>query len=212
MDPQPFWSPMSATELSVLLRDAPACWWLSGGWGIDEFVAGGRATREHGDIDVSVPRSDWPVFWRGLGDRFQLCVAEAGRLDRPAGRRVDSGVHNIWARDRAGGPWRMQINLEEVDGDRWVYRRDPRISRPLSEVRWWSGRMWCGAPAVQLLWKAKAPLPKDEHDWRIAVPKLSDDELVWLARAIAVAHPQSSWATRLEQASPYRTGVCEERA
>jgi Aminoglycoside-2''-adenylyltransferase len=190
---------LGVIELSRLLREVPVRWWLSGGWAIDEFVAAGQATRDHGDIDVSVPRQDWPALRRGLGDRFQLRVAAAGRLDRLATELVQPGVWNISARDRAGGPWRMQINLEEAAGDRWIYRRDPRISRPLSELRWWSGRTWCGAPAVQLLWNAKAPSAKDEHDWTITVPKLPVDERVWLGRAIAIAHSQSAWATRLAQ-------------
>ena len=161
------------------------------------FVTEGQATRDHGDIDISVPRADWPALWRGLNDQFQLQVAEAGRLDRSAPETVEPGVWNIWARDRAGGPWRVQINLEDGEGDRWVYRRDARISRSLLEVRWCSGRTWCGAPAVQLLWKAKAPSAKDEHDWALTVPKLPRDERVWLAWAIAIAHPHSPSATRL---------------
>jgi hypothetical protein len=74
-----------------------------------------------------------------------------------------------------------------------------RLLQRSPELRWWSGRTWCGAPAVQLLWKAEAPSVKDEHDWAITVPRLAPDERVWLARAIAIAHPQSTWATRLAQ-------------
>ncbi len=199
MDPQPVWSPLGVLELSRVLWEVPVRWWLSGGWAIDEFVARGQATRDHGDIDISVPRRDWPAVWRGLSERFEMRVAKAGRLDRCATERIESGVWNIWARDQTGGPWRMQINLEETDGDRWIYRRDPRISRPLREVRLRSERIWYGAPAVQLLWKAKAPSAKDEHDWTVAVSKLSPDERVWLGRAITLAHPQSTWATRLAQ-------------
>jgi len=173
---------------------------LSGGWAIDEFVTGGRASREHGDIDVSVARLDWPVFCRELQGRLELRVAESGRDDGRAGQHVAGHVRNIWAREVGEGPWRLQINLEETDAERWRYRRDPRVSRPLSEVRWWSGRTWCVAPAVQLLWQAKSPRPSDEHDWGITLPRLPVDECAWLAQAIRLAHPESPWADRLRDA------------
>jgi hypothetical protein len=191
------WDPLAVIKLEQLLRNIPVRWWLSGGWAIDEFVAAGHPTRQHGDIDVSVPRPEWPTLWSALKDRFQLRVAEAGNLDRPAPGQADSDMWNIWARDLAGGPWLMQINLEESDGERWIYRRDPRVNRPTSEVRRRSARTFYGAPAVQLLYKAKAPVAKDERDWEITVPKLPADEHAWLAHAIATAHPESPWATRL---------------
>ena len=186
-------------EVAALLLEISGRWWLSGGWGIDEFATGGRASREHGDVDVSVARQDWPAFWSELHGRLDLRVADAGRLDEPARERVGGHVRNIWAREWAGGPWRLQINLEETEGDLWRYRRNPHVSRPISQVRWWSGRTWCIAPAVQLLWKAKSPRPNDEHDCAITLPKLPVDERAWLAQAIRLAHPESPWADRLRQ-------------
>ena len=193
------WHSLGVVELEQLLQEVPVRWWLSGGWAIDEFAAAGQPTRDHGDIDVSVPRPEWRTLWRALSDRFELRVADSGRLDRPAPEHANPDIWNIWARELTGGPWVMQINVEETNGDRWVYRREPRISRPISDVRYRSARTFYGAPAVQLLYKAKAPLPKDEHDWAITVPKLPATEYAWLTNAIATAHPQSRWATRLDQ-------------
>lgn len=141
------WQPLSVVEVEHLLRDVPVRWWLSGGRAIDEFVAAGQSTRDHGDIDVSVPRSEWPTLWRVLTNRYELRVAESGRLDRSAPERADPEIRSIWACELAGGPWVMQINLEETSGDRWIYRRDPQISLPISEVRCRSARTFYGAPA-----------------------------------------------------------------
>jgi hypothetical protein len=55
----------------------------------------------------------------------------------------------------------MQINLEPVAGDDWEFRRDARVRRPLREVMHDLAGLPCVNPAVQLLWKAKEPLPKD---------------------------------------------------
>ena len=48
--------PLRPDEVAALLAGSAARWWLSGGCGIDAWLA--RRTRQHGDIDVSVVRGD----------------------------------------------------------------------------------------------------------------------------------------------------------
>jgi len=110
-------------------------------------------------------------------------------------------VHGLWARERVGGPWRVQINLEPVEGDDWVFRRDPRVRRPLEQVVHDRDSLPRVNPAVQLLWKAKDPLPKDEIDLANVLPLLPPDERAWLRDAIALAHPDSPWCGRFDAAS-----------
>jgi hypothetical protein len=55
-------------------------------------------------------------------------------------------------------------------------------------------------PAVQLLWKAKDPLPKDEIDLANVLPLLPPDERAWLQAAIGLAHPDCPWRSRIESA------------
>lgn len=42
------WNAVGVDEVAALLLGISGAWWLSGGWGIDEFVAAGPASREHG--------------------------------------------------------------------------------------------------------------------------------------------------------------------
>lgn len=190
------WEPFSVETVAAVMHATDAVWWLSGGQALDRFL--GRVTREHGDIDVSIPRHDLARVATRLGDRLELQIASGGRLyDLDAGPAPEL-VHGLWARERVRGPWRVQINLEPVEGDDWVFRRDPRVRRPLEQVVHDRDSLPRVNPAVQLLWKAKDPLPKDEIDLVNVLPLLPPDERVWLRDTIALAHPDSAWRGRFD--------------
>jgi hypothetical protein len=190
------WEPFDVPAVGQLMAGADMLWWLSGGQALDVFL--GRATRPHGDIDVSVRRSDWPALRSHLSDRLEVVIARAGQLhalpepDEP----LDDAVHNLWTRAPDDDAWRLQINLEPCVGTDWVFRRDPRIRRPIAEVVW---RRDDGLPfvnpAVQLLWKARDATPKDEIDLANVAPHLPTAERAWLIEAITLAHPESPWRT-----------------
>ncbi len=191
------WDPFDVATVRRVMGGTDALWWLSGGCALDVFLR--RVTRRHGDIDVSVRRSDWPLLRRYLADRLEVFIAREGVLyalphrDAP----LDDAVRNLWAREPDGDTWRVQLNLEPCDGAEWVFRRDPRIRRPIVEVVW---RRADGLPfvnpAVQLLWKARDPGPKDQVDLANVEPHLAAAERAWLVEAITLAHPDSPWHDR----------------
>jgi hypothetical protein len=185
-------------EVVKLLSGAPGRWWLSGGHAIDEFL--GYSSREHGDIDVTVAREDWPTLHTALSSVLDVWVARRGLLYSTRTTAVTAEDNHLWARWAEGGPWRLQLNLENISAGEWAYRRDKRITRSIAKASWWSGQMTCIAPAVQLLWKAADASPKDEHDYRLVVPRLARAERAWLGDAIRLAHPSSPWAARAELA------------
>ncbi|SHN44331.1 hypothetical protein [Cryptosporangium aurantiacum] len=104
------------------------------------------------------------------------------------------GDHNLWARHPGEQVWRVQINLEPITAGTWAYRRDPRVTRPVAEASWRSGRVTCINPAVQLPWKARSPRDRDEQDYRLVHPRLPAAERRWLRDAVRLAHPESPWA------------------
>jgi non-ribosomal peptide synthetase component F len=171
-------------------------WWLSGGCALDLFV--GRRTRAHGDIDISVRRDQLPGVAAQLEARLELQIARDGQLWPLDADSADASVHGLWARAVGGGPWRLQVNLEPCSGEEWIYRRDPRVHRPLAELIEHRGGVPCVKPAVQLLWKARDHAPKDEIDLSNVLPLLPAAERAWLASAIALAHPESPWRERIE--------------
>ena len=84
--------------------------------------------------------------------------------------------------------------VDAVD-DTWVYRRDPRIRRPLAELDGpasdASRRVL--APEVQLLHKSKAPRAKDESDFAAMAAELAPSQRAWLADALALTSPDHPW-------------------
>lgn len=123
------WEPYSPTEVSALLAPLVVPWWLAGGWALDRFV--GHVTRAHADIDVAVLRRDADAVYELL-DGWDVLIAG----------------HCVWCRPTSDEPWRVQLLLEDSDGDDWVYRRDARVRRPVATL----GDDHVLAPEVQLLW------------------------------------------------------------
>lgn len=189
------WDPFDVATVERLLAGADLVWWLSGGVALDVFLQ--HATRVHGDIDVSIRRSDWLSWRRVFEGRLDIRTARDGVLSELDDQALDAGVHGLWAREVRGGSWRLQLNLEPVEGTSWIYRRDPRIRRPLDEVVWWRGSLPYVNPAVQLLWKARDATAKDQMDFTAVCPSLPQREQQWLADAIALTCPTSEWIAKL---------------
>jgi hypothetical protein len=190
------WEPFTVGAVLDLMAGSDVTWWLSGGEALDVFV--GHPTRAHGDIDISVRRSDLAAFRRFVGGRLELQVALDGRLHGMGDEAIGPEVHGLWARETTTGPWRLQVNLEPIVGDEWIYRRERSVRLATEHlIRRRDDGLPYVAPAVQLLWKAKDTRPQDEHDFATVAPLLDAAERAWLADAIARCHPASTWPARL---------------
>ena len=58
------WIPLDPVEVRRVFAGYDRPWWIAGGWAIDMFL--GRKTREHGDVDVALLRSDWAAVQQHL--------------------------------------------------------------------------------------------------------------------------------------------------
>lgn len=193
-DPTGTWSPLSPTEVVGLLAHADFDWWIGGGYAIELFV--GENVREHGDIDVVIFRDHAERARAYLTARdWDVHLADRGTLARWS-QPLPGRVHNIWCR-LVGGPWALQVMVAERRDGRWLYRRDPLIGGPLAEFGLSSSDgVPILAPEIQLLYKSKSPRTKDEIDFDVAAPRLSDAKRRWLARALDEDHP---WQSRLSE-------------
>ena len=91
-----------------------------------------------------------------------------------------------------------QFFLDDREDSTWICRRDPSIRRPLAELTTSSARgVPIVAPEIQLLYKAKHHLEKDERDFRLALPRLGGARRRWLEEALAVVHPGDPWLEAL---------------
>ncbi|MBQ1079889.1 nucleotidyltransferase domain-containing protein [Nocardiopsis sp. B62] len=197
-DPFAPWAPLAPEEVASLFTGVEAPWWIAGGHAI--ALAVGRRFREHADTDVLLLRRDQHKVQEVLPDWEWWAADPPGTL-RPwrAGETLPEGVHDVWCRPGPAAPWRLQFMLDEADGDRWTYRRDARITLPLSQLgrRSVEGLPYL-TPEVQLLCKAKGRRPKDERDLTETLPVLDAAQRRWLVRALSQVHGiHHPWLPRL---------------
>jgi hypothetical protein len=193
---------MAPDGVRALFAEVPFSWWLAGGWALDQLA--GSQTRSHADIDVLVLRPDAAQVRSHLA-AWDLHVADppgAGKL-RPWGidETLPAELHDIWCRPSVGEPWRMQLMVDDVEGDDWVYRRDRRVRRPVASL---SGRASSPglpvlSPEVQLLYKSRTPRDKDEADIARFAPLLDAAESAWLRTALQRVAPEHPWLTLLAE-------------
>lgn len=174
-------------------------WFLTGGWAIDLWL--GRVTRPHEDVEIAILRKDQEEIRRHLagwslekvsdtpGGHRTLAWREEERLELP--------VHEIHARQSVGDPRELDILLNESSRDLWMFRRDPRVTRPLSEAGISVARTPVLAPEIVLLFKAKAPRPRDEADFQNASAHLTPVGRRWLRDSLETAHPGHPWIANL---------------
>jgi hypothetical protein len=196
------WEPLPPAAVCGRFAGSRFQWWIAGGWSLDLLV--GRQTRRHADTDVTVLRAD-ALAVRAFFAAWDLWVADppgSGTL-RPWGvdEELAPELHDVWCRRAPGEPWRFQIMIDDADGEEWVYRRHPRVRRPVTTLR---GRasspdMPVLSPEIQLLYKSKGRREKDEVDFVRVLPLLTEEEKEWLVGALDIVAPGHPWTGRLSR-------------
>lgn len=159
------WHPVPIERIDTVLggfRD----WCLCGGQSID--VLAGRKTREHGDTDIGVFRSDIDDCLSTVpADRVFLCDPM-----RPwDGKQLPSDVYHIWICNQSLTHWELQIMVYDDDGDHVIYRRDPRVSWPKTSHTVTVEGVTILNPAITLLFKSNrsALEEKDTLDLQVLI-------------------------------------------
>ena len=191
------WRAVHPSDAPNILASTEAPWWIAGGWALDLFR--GIPTRPHADLDVGVLRRDVASVLRSLF-AWEVFEAKDGQLTHlAAGSAPSLDVHVLWCRPTRADPWMIELMLEEADGETWVYRRDPRIRRPMSTVvRRTQDRLPFLAPEIQLLYKSKAPRERDNADFAEIWPLLDAHVRTWLHGALKLTIPDHKWIAVLE--------------
>ncbi|HWV24249.1 MAG TPA: hypothetical protein VNZ58_08660 [Thermomicrobiales bacterium] len=185
------WSPMSPHGVASIFARYPGRWWIAGGWSLDLFV--GYPSRPHEDIDVLILRADIGYFHQLLPDWTIMAADPPGSLRHwEAGTPLPDHVHDIWCRPGGADRWALQIMVMDSVRDRWLFRRDHRVSGLLTDLDDIRDGIPILAPEVQLLYKAKVPhRPKDLADLRRMIPKLDRERQTWLRQRVALLYPDS---------------------
>lgn len=181
------WTPLPLDAVVDLFRAAGFTWWISGGHALE--LHAGHSWRAHADTDVGVCRQDLPRV-AGLLDGWDLRIASDGELRTWDPTAPPSVGNNLWCRSSSAGGWQVDVTIDDGDEHRWVYRRDPSLTRPWDEavLRSQSGIPYL-APELQLLFKSKSIRPKDQLDAEHMIPLLDDGVAAWLSAHLDSGHP-----------------------
>ncbi|MGW7682467.1 nucleotidyltransferase domain-containing protein [Kribbella sp. NPDC054772] len=193
------WDPLSPESVTGLFGRLTTPWWIAGGYAIE--LLAGRPLRPHGDIDVLLLRRDQQIVHEVL-DGWDIQAADPPGTLRPwpAGEWLPFGIQDIWCREHPDGPWRIQVMLDEADGGEWTSRRDARIHRPVASLGIRTDRgIPVLAPEVQLFYKSKRKLPKDEIDFAAVLPLLDSEARRWLDESLALTAPSHPWRAALSK-------------
>jgi hypothetical protein len=189
------------TALVPLLAALPAPWWVAGGWAIDLWL--GAVTRPHQDLEIGIWRSDQAALRSHLAgwDLLKAVRGAAGGewVPWPAGDPLVLPVHQVLARRGGEEPAEIEFFLNDADeAGRWRFRRDDGIRHARNNLVLPSGPgLPIVAPEVVLLHKATHRRPKDEHDLRVARPRLDAAQRAWLRTALATLDPAHPWLAQL---------------
>lgn len=168
-------------------------WGIAGGWAIDLFV--GNGTRDHSDIEIAIPREDQHELRNVLNDwSFQKAVK--GELVEWESETLELPIHELHANDQMGE--HLEVLLNEVENEQWIFRRDPTITFPISTLFLISrGGIPYLHPVVVLLYKAKNPREKDHADFHTVKDLLGYEYQQWLCNALEIHAPDHPWISEL---------------
>ena len=192
------WAACTPTQVAGLFSAYRGRWWIAGGWAIDLFAGG--SNRKHADIDIELLRSEQHLLHEVLpGWQIFACRFPGKDILHlwPAGEVLPLEVHDIWCRPTTDSPWALQLMLMDHEGESWIYRRDARIGGLIDALGIEAQGLPVIAPEIQLLFKSKGRLAKDEFDLDLALPLLNDDRRDWLINALTVSDPTNPWIERL---------------
>ena len=191
------WEPLTPQQVVELMRGVDVPWFIAGGWALDLFL--GRQTRAHNDIEIAVFRADEAKVRKHLRG-WELFVAGSGTLTPLADRDpLPAAAHELWCRQRGHEAWQLEILIEEREGDRWVYRRHPRVGAHWKDIgRFTNDGIPYIRPDVQLLYKSKNPRPSDESDLLAVLPRLDAAQRGTLYAWIGTTAASHRWLERIK--------------
>jgi hypothetical protein len=191
------WVDTTPVETARWLADVDAPWWIAGGWAIELWL--GRGIRPHSDLEIGCLQRDLPHVLPAF-DGWEIAVARNRQLTPLTGDPTHlERPFSLWLRRRGQEQWDLEVLAEDSDGDRWLYRRDHRVSRPIHQISTTASGYRVIRPEIQLLFKSKEPRPKDIEDFRAALPALDADACDWLVSALGMADPNNPWLADLRR-------------
>ena len=180
------------------MREFEPEWFIAGGWAVDLFL--GKETRKHDDIEIAILRKDQTALQNYLRDWNLKKVVSGEPDDWRKGEFLQLPVHEIHCFNENDELKRLEVLLNEANDQEWIFRRDQRITKPLSTLHLTTDsgiNFLC--PEAVLLYKSKNPREKDEQDFLTAVKCLDSEAKRWLKNALSVCYSNHHWLKSLRK-------------
>lgn len=179
-----------------LMLDFKADWFIAGGWAIDLYLE--KETRQHEDVEIAIFREDQIALQNYL-EGWILKKAVNSTLSKwKQNEYLELPIHEIHCSKENDETQSLEVLLNETDGDRWLFRRNLKITKPVSKFYMTSKlgmKFLC--PEIVLLYKSKNPRTKDEKDFKVVVECLNIDSKAWLKNALTTCYDEHHWLQRL---------------
>jgi hypothetical protein len=179
-----------------LMRNFKSDWFVAGGWAIDLYIE--KETRHHEDIEIAIFRKDQIALQNYL-DGWVLKKAVNGTLSQwKPGECLELPIHEIHCFEHFDEEATFEVLLNETDGNEWLFRRNDKVTKPLSKLFLVSNsgiNFLC--PEIVLLYKSKNPRPKDEKDFEIVRKHLNNESKEWLKKALSICYLDHHWLQNL---------------
>jgi hypothetical protein len=181
------------SKVADVMREFQFDWFVAGGWAIDLFLD--EETRPHDDIEIAVFRQDQLALQNHLRGWHLQKIVNRELVNWEKGEFLQLPIHEIHCFSEESDLSRLEVLLNEREGDEdWIYRRNQKITRPLSKLysESKSGVKFL-RPEIVLLYKSKNPRMKDEQDFRAVSDKLDAESKKWLRDVVSICYSDHHW-------------------
>jgi hypothetical protein len=187
-------------ELKELMAGFPDPWWVVGGYAVEAYT---HVRRPHEDIDLVVFEESFAALRAQFSGVFHLWSNHGGTF-RVIDDEHPEPLHplaQVWMRQDARSPWRIDCPINASNDGRWVSRHNDAWVFDLEEVTWVArdGVRYLN-PDMTLLHKAKRVRPKDDVDLENVLARLPEERRSWLRESIRQTYGDGHvWMHRLSR-------------
>jgi len=178
------------------MRDFKPDWFIAGGWAIDLYLE--KETRQHEDIEIAIFRQNQIALQNYLGGWILKKAVNGALLEWNRDELLELPIHEIHCFKEIAEPQSLEVLLNETDGEEWLFRRNAKVTKPLSKLSLTSKLgMKFLRPEVVLLYKSKNPRLKDEQDFEAVAEHLDTEGKEWLKNVLTVCYSEHHWLQSL---------------
>ncbi|MCD8778032.1 hypothetical protein MXE81_12415 [Mammaliicoccus sciuri] len=177
-------------KLNLLMGNFNKHWFIAGGWALDLYI--GRKTRHHEDIEIGIFRKD-QLYLKNYFDGWKFKKVVNGQFYEWGDEFLELPIHEIYIVNDETDE-HIEILLNELKNNEWIYRRDLRISKSLNTTYSYTelGIPYLN-PEIVLLFKTSHTREKDNQDFEFVIKRIDDKEREWLSKSLKLYNPNHKW-------------------